>query len=108
MKHIALAAVAALSVAACAAPGGGLDPLRDHGNIPVPDFAGDVAGDETACGAPHMGYLVGQPVSEVDLASLARTVRPIAPGDLVTEDYRPERVNLDLDADGVILRVWCG
>ena len=47
-------------------------------------------------------------VDEVDLDTLARNVRPIYPETSVTGDYRASRVNLDLTADGVILRVWCG
>lgn len=55
-----------------------------------------------------MGYLVGQQVAEVDLRTLSREVRLIRPDTAITEDYRPGRLNLDLDAAGVILRPWCG
>ena len=38
----------------------------------------------------------------------ARTVRVIRPGDAVTMDYRQDRLNIELDADGKIVRFNCG
>jgi hypothetical protein len=107
MRHFALFTLAALALAACSTAGQGLDPQGRHGDVPRPDFdhADTIGG---SCGAGEMGYLVGQQVEEVDLDTLARSVRPIYPDTAITEDYRPQRVNLDLTADGVILRVWCG
>lgn len=107
MRHFALSALAGLALAACSTAGPGLDPRSGRGEAPAPDFEeGDAGGG--SCGAGQMGYLLGQQVAEVDLATLARNVRPIYPDTAITEDYRPDRVNLDLTADGVILRVWCG
>lgn len=36
------------------------------------------------------------------------TTRFIAPDTAITMDYRAERLNFDLDAAGVITRIWCG
>ncbi|WP_417491976.1 I78 family peptidase inhibitor [Maricaulis sp.] len=98
-KRILLPVLSALAVSACATttPDSG-------GTTTLPGF--DNTGDP--CGAVAREYLIGQPVSEVDLESLARLVRPIHPGQPVTMDYRGERLNLDLDGDGVIVRLWCG
>ena len=38
----------------------------------------------------------------------AQPVRIIGPGDPVTEDYSPVRINFDLDQTGTIIRIWCG
>jgi hypothetical protein len=65
-------------------------------------------GSVLPCGADDMGYLIGQHVSGVDLNSLAEKVRVISPGDMVTMDYRPDRLNIDLDASGTIVALRCG
>ena len=35
-------------------------------------------------------------------------IRPIAPGSTVTRDFRPDRINVHLDAGNVITKVACG
>ena len=74
-------------LAACA-PGGAL---------PGPD----------ACGASGYRGLVGQPLAAVTLPA-ALNDRVIRPGTPVTMDYDPTRLNLRLDAEGVIVAVDCG
>ncbi|MGH1563555.1 I78 family peptidase inhibitor [Mumia sp. DW29H23] len=37
-----------------------------------------------------------------------RVVRIIGPHDAVTMDYRPDRLNLDVDDARALLRVWAG
>lgn len=110
MTRYLLIALAGLSVAACTTghpiEGGEID-------MPAPDFAEDSTGDNSVdpnafCGANAMGYLVGQPVEEVDLDSLHGNIRLIYPDTAITRDYRRERLNLDLSEAGVILRPWCG
>lgn len=80
-----------LLVAACAEP-------------KAPDMA-----DPRACGAPGLQYLVGQ--DEGALAAMtfaADRVRVIRPGQAVTMDYAPARLNIELDGTGRIVRVFCG
>ncbi len=38
----------------------------------------------------------------------ARSIRWIAPGEAVTMDYQPERLNVELDASGRVIRARCG
>lgn len=67
------------------------------------------APDEDACGAAGLQYLVGQ--DEAALAAItfaAERVRVIRPGQPVTMDYSPERLNIELDAAGRIQRLSCG
>lgn len=105
MRHAWIALAAGLTLSACASSGNG---MPDSGNaLDVPRFDNGRPVDDT-CGAGARLYLVGQRASEVDMDTLARNVRVIRPGDAVTEDYRPDRLNLDLDANDVILRPWCG
>lgn len=36
------------------------------------------------------------------------TIRIIRPGDMVTKDYRTDRLNVELDDNDVVTRVYCG
>lgn len=106
MRHAWIALAAGLALTACSAIGNG---MPDSGNaLDTPRFDDARPVGDDSCGAEARSYLIGQPVSEVDLDTLARTVRVIRPGDAVTMDHRPDRLNLDLDDNGVILRPWCG
>jgi hypothetical protein len=41
-------------------------------------------------------------------AQLAPPGRLIRPGDSYIMNYSPDRLNLDIDQNGIITRVWCG
>lgn len=60
------------------------------------------------CGASGMQDLVGRNRSVLAAMTLPAGTRVIEPGMPVTEDYSAQRLNLDLDARGRIVRVWCG
>ncbi|MDZ4065545.1 MAG: I78 family peptidase inhibitor [Tabrizicola sp.] len=66
------------------------------------------APDETACGAAGMQGLVGRDRSALAAMSLPVGTRVIEPGTPITEDYRADRLNIDVDARGRITGVWCG
>ncbi|MCC7394273.1 MAG: hypothetical protein IT553_05400 [Sphingomonadaceae bacterium] len=68
-------------------------------------------GDE--CGASLVQSFVGLRANdttreEVARRSGARDVRWIEPNSAVTLDYRPDRINGELDQDGVITTLRCG
>jgi hypothetical protein len=65
-----------------------------------------VAADE--CGAGAMQDMVGEPAEILALIDLPSPVRIIHPGDAVTRDYRLERLNFHIDAEGRIERIDCG
>ena len=63
----------------------------------------------TQCGAPGQQNLVGRTVEDLAAVSFASAVtRFINPGDVVTQDVRPERMNIEFGDDGKITRVYCG
>ena len=73
----------------------------------------EVMNDELGCGDGKVTKLVGQVWSESLRAgtlkhSGARELRVIAPGMAVTMDYRPDRLNIETDAQGRITRIKCG
>ena len=65
------------------------------------------------CNADAVQWAVGQPNNQANFdrvwkESGAGLVRPIAPNQAVTMDYREDRVNLHLDGKNVITKVTCG
>lgn len=65
------------------------------------------------CDANRAGALVGQAASaEIGAEALrltgSRSLRWIRPGDAVTMDYRPDRLNIELGAQGKIAALRCG
>jgi hypothetical protein len=65
------------------------------------------------CVADDLGSLTGKTRSEAVTKealrlSGAKNVRWIAPGMAVTMDYREDRLNLDTDEKGKIVRAHCG
>lgn len=65
-----------------------------------------------ACDATRAEAYVGRNgtavADEARTAAGARTVRVIAPGQAVTMDFRPDRLNIETDAAGDIVTVRCG
>ena len=76
----------------------------------APGRAGAAAG---ACHAEAVAWAVGQPADEAVMARVWREsgaglIRPIAPGQAVTRDFRADRVNVHIDRDNRITAVSCG
>ena len=76
----------------------------------APGRAGAAAG---ACNAEAVAWAVGQPANEAVMGRIWREsgaglIRPIAPGQAVTRDFRPDRVNVHIDRDNTITSVGCG
>lgn len=68
---------------------------------------------EPACRAESANSLIGRPngaalVEQARQMSGAATVRVLNPGDVVTMEFRGDRLNVHLDADGKIERISCG
>ena len=66
-----------------------------------------------SCDASRLGDLTGRPASqqlgaEAVRRSGARALRWIRPGDAVTMDYRPDRLNIEIGSDGRIKQIRCG
>ena len=63
---------------------------------------------DDACGAPDLQYLVGQPASILATMKFTTQVRILRPGDPMTEDYGPTRLNIMIDLNERIDAVTCG
>ena len=68
--------------------------------------------EEDACGASRLGRFVGKESSlvmaEIASSAAGRPIRTVRPGDAVTMDHRPDRLNVELDTRGRITRLRCG
>lgn len=79
--------LAALLLAGCGLAGGGQAPQ--------------------GCDVEAWSMLIGASLAVVSLPDGLRH-RIVRPGDMLTQDYDPARLNLVVDETGRILRVWCG
>ncbi|MFQ6553680.1 I78 family peptidase inhibitor [Aestuariibius insulae] len=78
---------------------------------PAPSVTGDVEGLDKltpdTCGAEDYQTLVGQNIASATFPADLND-RVIRPGDIVTQEYRPDRVNFRVNDTGVIQSVTCG
>lgn len=86
--------------------GAGLLALAACAPVSTTTVSLDPTGSLATCPAPAFQHLVGKAYDSV--AVTWPNLRVIRPYDMVTKDYRLDRLNIDLDAAGGITRVWCG
>ncbi|SDG65482.1 I78 family peptidase inhibitor [Pelagibacterium luteolum] len=69
------------------------------------------------CGASGLSSRTGQPVTGSTAQDVRvggeevrsqGSVRVIGPGDMVTQDFREDRLNLEVSATGSLVRAYCG
>jgi len=61
-----------------------------------------------ACNASGWMWLVGEPVDVVAASTFPAPMRVIGPGDAVTMDYLPNRLNVSYNEAGIVTDVYCG
>jgi hypothetical protein len=98
VPRLLIALTAALMAGACAIDG-----------AQPPETAKPV----TTCQAERVQYLVGRMITDRTAAAAKRgahteQLRIILPDTAVTMDFRPDRLNIDVRQDKVILRIHCG
>jgi hypothetical protein len=60
-----------------------------------------------ACGAAQYAGMVGKPITEPGVPAEGPNVRYIRPDTQVTMDFRPDRLNIDIDATDIITGFRC-
>ena len=60
------------------------------------------------CGAAGFQGLIGQPEAALSGLTLRPETRIIRPGMAVTMDFREDRLNIEIDAQKRISRIFCG
>ena len=63
---------------------------------------------EDTCGAADFADLIGQDATMLERNLRLGMVRVIRPGDAVSQDFRPARINFMIGADETIRTVNCG
>jgi len=74
------------------------------------------AADEAAAGcqaaADALGVWIGKSYDEakgdIETGEGVATIRVIRPDQAVTQDFRPDRLNVELDAEDKVTRIYCG
>lgn len=103
MSRAAVVSVVLVVLAGCAPRVGALVAAMPAGGAEAPG---------TRCDAGAAAALVGRAadasLAEAQRLSGARTVRRYATGDAVTMDYRADRLNVETDAGGTIVKLSCG
>ncbi|TCP37474.1 I78 family peptidase inhibitor [Sphingomonas sp. BK235] len=103
MSRVAVVSVVLIALAGCA-------PKAAAPVAAPPVAGGEVPG--TRCDAGAAAALVGRAANasaaEAQRLSGARTVRRYATGDALTMDYRADRLNVETDARGTIVKLSCG
>lgn len=59
------------------------------------------------CGAAGYQGLIGQPRTALSAMNFPLGTRVIGPEDMVTADFRPDRLNIEYGANGRITKVSC-
>ena len=83
------------------------DPVPEQKPLPPID-TGLVQREPDSCGAANMGHLVGQPEGMMRTVRTKGRYRVITPNAIVTQEYDSFRLDVHVDADGVIQRFSCG
>ncbi len=78
-----------------------------------PAEAGPTVKGDGRCDAAPVSWAVGQQADEQVMKKVWRQsgaglIRPIAPDQAVTKDFRQDRINVHLDADNSITKLDCG
>lgn len=61
-----------------------------------------------SCGSSEMAHLMGIERAQLENIAFSQPVRILGPNDIMTMDFRAERVNFTLDDSGKVTRIWCG
>jgi hypothetical protein len=100
IRIFAMISLTGLVLGACAAN-------QDVTEVDMSELDEDGA-EARECAADQYQMLVGQPGTEVHTPSLPQPHRIYGEGDMVTMDYRPERLNVVIGGNGEVMEVKCG
>ncbi|HYG04887.1 MAG TPA: I78 family peptidase inhibitor [Stenotrophomonas sp.] len=78
-----------------------------------PPSPGPQISSDGQCHADRVAWAVGQPATQEVMARVwkesgAGLIRPLAPGQAATHDYKPDRINVLIDKSNIITQVNCG
>ncbi|SFR35757.1 I78 family peptidase inhibitor [Litoreibacter janthinus] len=59
------------------------------------------------CGAENYYYLLGKRATALEEVQLPSTARVLRPDDVITMDFSPDRLTIDVDRSGLVSSVTC-
>jgi hypothetical protein len=115
MRHFIIACLAGASLMACTpasepAPETPVTPAASTPETPpaAPPAGVDPAAPQTdACKAASYAALIGKPITEPGVPAEGPDVRYLRPNSQMTMDFRPDRLNIEIDANDVITGFRC-
>ncbi|MYL98037.1 hypothetical protein GR702_09660 [Novosphingobium sp. FGD1] len=98
-KSFVASSLLAMALGACTG-------AQPEASLPAPPM------EEPACGADQLGSYLGRKATDEVIAAIQAwrgksPVRVLKPGSVMTMDYRPDRLNIEVDAQGTITRFRC-
>lgn len=102
-----LIALAAMTAAACTPTTPPEEPATPQTPAASAPQTAAEATAQDVCGASRFQHLIGTPASEIDQASLPEGARIITPETMITQDFRPERLNIITGTDGRVSSLSC-
>lgn len=83
-------------------------PSTTTGPTAAPPSGSYPTGLDNTCDGERYGTLVGQDATALERVLIMGQVRVLRPGSIVTQDYRPERLNFEIGERNQIARITCG
>ncbi|MFS2317914.1 I78 family peptidase inhibitor [Maricaulis sp. D1M11] len=87
------------------APVSDLPPMSDVEELDGGEVTPPITG---TCGMEAVQHYVGQARTSVNRADLPALLRVLGPNSVATMDYRPERMNVHVDASDIVTQITCG
>ena len=114
MKKVTMALLCVAAVALAACDQSSQDEAADNRTSPEAAAGEEAAAAAASCkaAADALAVWVGKPWADAEETVRAgegvATIRVFGPGDAVTMDYRADRLNVELDDGGNVVRIFCG
>ena len=115
MKNIIAACIAGVALMACTpsapdtttpGPSASATDTVPETN-PAPPMPGADPAVTDTCGMAQHAALIGKPVTDAGVPAEGPNVRHLRPDTQMTLDFRPDRLNIEIDANGVITGFRC-
>ena len=107
MIRAALFVSAALLAAACSQPAPPPAPETPQEVAQAMPQNQQEATAQDTCGASRFQHLIGTPLAGIDQATLPAGARLLTPDTIVTQDFRPDRLNIMSGTDGNVSSLAC-
>lgn len=106
VSTLALRVVLIAVIAACTPPAEAPPPTPEQVVSEMPQTREEATARDT-CDAARFLHLVGTRMDAIDPATLPEGARLLTPDALVTQDFRPDRLNVMSGTDGLVSSLAC-